>query len=129
MKHIAIAAVLVIVVTILVIIGLEAIDLVPQLASAEGTFVDQMFRVQLYFIAFFFSLIVVLVLYSVVVFRRKAGDTGDGIYIKGNTPLEIAWTVIPLVIVMGLGVWGAQHLNTITAADSDEIAFIFKTIH
>jgi cytochrome c oxidase subunit 2 len=112
---------LVIVVTALVILGLGAIDLVPQLASAEGEYVDIMFQAQIYVIAFIFSLIVVLMLYSIVVFRRRPGDTSDGAYIKGNVPLEVAWTVIPLIVVLGFGVWGAQHLTEITRADPDEL--------
>jgi cytochrome c oxidase subunit 2 len=120
-KHIIIAFVLVIIVAALVILGLTAFDLVPTLASAEGEFVDQMFTAQIYVIAFVFSLIVVLMLYSVVVFRRKPGDDSDGPHIKGNVPLEIAWTVIPLIVVMGFGVWGAGHLNEITAADPEEL--------
>jgi cytochrome c oxidase subunit 2 len=112
---------LVIVVAALLIVGLNALDLVPTLASEEGAFVDVMFRAQVYVIAFIFSLIVVFMLYSVVVFRRKPGDTTDGAYIKGNVPLEIAWTIIPLIVVMGFGVWGASHLSEITAADSDEL--------
>ncbi len=121
MKHFIIAFVLVIVVTVLVILGLNAADLVPNLASAEGEFVDLMFSAQIYVIAFIFSLIIVLMLYSVVVFRRKPGDTSDGPHIKGNTPLEIAWTVIPLIIVMGFGAWSAVHLTEITAGDPDEL--------
>ena len=121
MKHFVVAAVLVIVVTALMILGLNALDLVPDLASAEGEAVDQMFRAQIYVIAFFFSLIIVLMLYSVVVFRRKPGDTGDGPHITGNTPLEITWTIIPLAIVMGFGIWGASQLNEITASDPDEL--------
>ena len=121
MKHLIIAFVLVIVVTVLVILGLNAADLVPNLASAEGEFVDLMFTAQIYVIAFIFSLIIVLMLYSVVVFRRKPEDTSDGPHIKGNVPLEIAWTVIPLIIVMGFGVWSAGHLNEITAGDPEEL--------
>jgi cytochrome c oxidase subunit 2 len=120
-KHIVVASILVIVVTALVILGLNALDLVPQLASEEGAFVDEMFAAQVYVIAFIFSLIIVLMLYSVVVFRRKPGDVGDGVYIKGNTPLEITWTVVPLIVVIGFGVWGASHLNEITAGDPDEL--------
>jgi cytochrome c oxidase subunit 2 len=120
-KHIIVAFVLVIIVTALVILGLTALDLVPTLASAEGKFVDQMFAAQIYVIAFVFSLIVVLMLYSVVVFRRKPGDDSDGPYITGNVPLEIGWTVIPLIVVMGFGVWGASHLTEITAADPKEL--------
>jgi cytochrome c oxidase subunit 2 len=120
-KHIVIASVLVIVVTALVILGLQSIDLVPRLASAEGQLVDQMFSLQIYVIAFIFSLIVVFVLYSAVVFRRRPGDTGDGAYQKGNVPLEITWTVIPLAIVMGFAILGARDLGVITAADPDQL--------
>ena len=121
MKHIAIASLLVIVVAALLIVGLNALDLVPNLASEEGAFVDVMFRAQVYVIAFIFSLIIVFMLYSVVVFRRKPGDTTDGAYIKGNVPLEIVWTLIPLIVVMGFGVWGASHLDEITTAAPDEL--------
>ncbi len=121
MKHILIASVLVVVVAVLAILGLNSIDLVPQLASEEGEFVDQMFRLQIYIIAFIFSLIIVLMLYSVVVFRRKPGDTSDGAYIKGNTPLEITWTVVPLAVVIGIAIVGAGHLSEITAGDPDEL--------
>jgi cytochrome c oxidase subunit 2 len=120
-KHIAIASLLVVVATALVIVGLNAMNLVPPLASAEGVLVDQMFTLQIYIIAFIFSLILVFILYSIVVFRRKPGETEEGAYVKGNTPLEIAWTVIPLVIVMGMGVLGARHLGEITAPDPEEL--------
>ena len=121
MKHFVVAAVLVVLVTALVIVALNSFELVPQLASEEGAFVDQLFTLQIYIIAFVFSLIVVLMLYSAVVFRRKPGDTEDGAYVKGNTPLEIAWTVIPLMVVIGLGIVGAGHLSEITASAPDEL--------
>jgi cytochrome c oxidase subunit 2 len=105
----------------LLILGLRAADLVPELASAEGALVDTLFGWQLYVIAFFFSLIVVLVLYSVVAFRRRPGDVGDGAYIKGNMPLEIAWTLIPLGIVMVFGVFSAKDLSKMMAHDPTEL--------
>jgi len=120
-KHFVIAGILVIVVSVLLILGLHATSLLPDLASAEGEFVDQMFTAQVYVIAVIFSLIIVFMLYSVVVFRRKPGDTSEGPNIKGNTPLEIAWTIIPLIIVMGFGVWGASQLSTIMAGAPDEL--------
>jgi cytochrome c oxidase subunit 2 len=63
----------------------------------------------------------VFILYSAVAFRRRPGEEGEGRYIKGNTPLEIAWTVIPLVVVMGFGVVSARHLGEMTASDPDEL--------
>jgi cytochrome c oxidase subunit 2 len=120
-KHIAIASVLVVIVTILVILGLRSVALVPNLASAEGQLVDRMFTLQIYVIAFIFSLIIVVILYSVVVFRRKPGETGDGTYVKGNVPLEVAWTLIPLAIVIGFGIMGARDLGQMTTNIPDEL--------
>ena len=107
--------------TVLVILGLTALDLVPDLASAEGELVDQMFMAQIYVIAFVFSLVIVLMLYSIVVFRRKRDDDSDGPHITGHVPLEIAWTVIPLLVVLGFGTWGASQLTEITASTPDEV--------
>jgi len=56
-------------------------------------------------------LIVVPIFYSIVVFRRRMGDTSDAEHIEGNTPLEIAWTVIPLIIVITFAYMGAYSLG------------------
>lgn len=121
MRHLAVASVLVIIVTLLVILLLTSTNLLPGLASEEGAFVDQMFRAQIYVIAFIFSLIVVFVLYSVVVFRKRPGDEGEGQYIKGNTALEIGWTLVPLIVVMVFATWGAIHLAEVTAGEDGEL--------
>ena len=55
--------------------------------------------------AFFFALIVLLMTVFVVVYRRRAGhDPGPSP--SHNTPLEITWSVIPLVIVIVIFYWG-----------------------
>jgi len=46
-----------------------------------------------------------LILYSLVRFRRRAGETGDGAAIEGNLPLEIVWTAIPAVVVLFVGIY------------------------
>jgi cytochrome c oxidase subunit II len=38
-------------------------------------------------------------------FRRKDGDEGDGEHLEGNIPLEIVWTAIPAVIVLGISIY------------------------
>jgi cytochrome c oxidase subunit II len=42
----------------------------------------------------------------VITFRAKPGDESDGKPVHGNTKLEIAWTVIPTIIVL----FGAAYL-------------------
>jgi cytochrome c oxidase subunit 2 len=121
MKHIIIAAVLVAIITALVTFGLQNAQLLPQVASEEGVLVDGLFGLHIRIIAFLFSLIVVFTLYSVVVFRRKSGDTSDAAHIHGNARLEIIWTVIPLIAVLYFGVLGARQLGQISAAEPDEL--------
>ncbi len=75
---------------------------VPPLASQEGTRIDQLLRFQFFLIAAIFSLVVGLAVYAVLVFRRRGDEEEAGEYIHGNPTLEITWTVIPLLIVLGL---------------------------
>jgi cytochrome c oxidase subunit 2 len=110
MKHFVIVAVLVIISTLLVNAGLERVGLLPVEASAQAAPIDRLFNVQFKLIAFLFSLIMVIMLYSIVVFRRKPGDTEDGAHITGNTKLEVLWTVVPLLTVLYIAYLGAQSL-------------------
>ncbi|GAB4503483.1 MAG: cytochrome c oxidase subunit II [Anaerolineales bacterium] len=111
MRHFVIVAVLVIVMSVLTYTGLMAADLLPAQASAQAQPVDWLFHLQFLTISFLFSLIVVPLFYSLIVFRRKKGETGEGAYIEGNTPLEITWTVIPLFIVLTFAYLGAYSLG------------------
>jgi cytochrome c oxidase subunit 2 len=70
-------------------------------------------------ISFLFALIVVPMAYSLIVFRRKQGEAGDGVHMEGNTSLVIAWTVIPLVIVLVFAYLGAENLSEVRRADPD----------
>ncbi len=92
MKHFVVAGLLVIVLTGLLILGAGQVRLLPVAASAQAEPIDQLFRLMFFAIAFLFSLIVVFMLYSIVVFRRRRGDESDARHIEGNTKLEITWT-------------------------------------
>ena len=50
--------------------------------------------------SFVFSLVMVMLFYALWKFRAKPGDESDGEPIHGNTRLEIAWTLIPTIIVL-----------------------------
>ncbi|HSF80097.1 MAG TPA: cytochrome c oxidase subunit II [Anaerolineales bacterium] len=111
MKHLIIAGILVVVVTVLLIVGLGQVNLLPAAASAQAEPIDRMFDLEFKVIAFLFALIIVFMVYSIVVFRRKAGDTTDARHIEGNTRLEVAWTAIPLVTVLAFAYMGSQALG------------------
>ena len=120
-RHYIIMSVLVIVVAILTYEGLNKLGLMPVQASTQAVQIDWLFDIDVKLIAFFFALITVPLFYSLVVFRRKEGDETDAEHIEGNTPLEITWTAIPLVIVIALGIIGADNLRQIKAVDPQAI--------
>lgn len=117
MKHFVVASILVVVLTVLLILGAGQVRLLPVAASAQAQPIDQLFRLMFFAIAFLFALIVVFMLYSIVVFRRKKDDESDARHIEGNTKLEITWTTIPLIIVLGLSVLGARSLAEVERPD------------
>lgn len=117
MKHFILAAILVAVLTVLVILGLEQIDLLPEQASLQAVSIDWLFGLHFKVIAFLFALIVGFMLYSIFVFRRKEGDTSDGEHIEGNTPLEVVWTIVPLGIVLYFSFLGARVLGDVERID------------
>jgi cytochrome c oxidase subunit 2 len=121
MRHFVIVGILVIATTILVYFGLNSAHLMPLAASAQATPIDQMWNLELIFMSFFFALIVVPMAYSLIVFRRKKGDTSDAEHMEGNTKLEIAWTVIPLFIVLAFAYLGAVNLAETRRVDPDAI--------
>ena len=115
--HLIVMIVLVAIVAVLVYIGLNSLGLMPAEASSQAVSIDWLFDLEIKLIAFFFALIIVPMAYSLVVFRRRKGDTSDGEHIEGNTKLEITWTIIPLLIVIFLGIIGADNLRQIQSVD------------
>ena len=68
--------------------------------SAEADDIDTLLDVMIVLSCFVFSVVVVMLGYCLIKFRAKPGDESDGKPVHGNTRLEIAWTVIPTIIVL-----------------------------
>ena len=117
MKHIVILVALVLLVTIGVYFGLDSLELLPEMAAQQAETIDWLFNIEVILIAFLFSLIVVPLIYSLVVFRRRKGEEGEGEHMEGNTRLEIVWTVIPLILVIALAYVGAWSLGEAVRSD------------
>lgn len=117
MRHLIFAGLLVVVVTAVLIFGLGQVSLLPQQASAQARPIDQLFDLEFKVIAFLFSLIVVFMLYSILFFRRKKGDLSDARHIEGNTKLEVAWTIAPLITVLFFAYLGGDALAETMRAD------------
>jgi cytochrome c oxidase subunit 2 len=96
-------------------------DWFPVDASSAAGPIDRLYDVLLIFSVPIFVLVMAVAIYSVVRFRARPGDMGDGAPIHGNTRLEVFWVAIPFLIVAGLSVYGWIVLDDIEAKQPDEM--------
>ena len=82
--------------------------LLPVAASEEAEQVDELFNLMMTIGFGLFLLVEGALVYSAIRFRRKDGDEGDGEHLEGNIPLEIVWTAIPAVVVLGNSIYSFE---------------------
>src|SRR4249919_3955185 len=90
-----------------------------QEASTAAPKIDDLLNVMIVLSSFVFSLVVVMLFYALWKFRAKPGDESDGEPIHGNTRLEVAWTLIPTIIVLFGGGYSWKVLNEIEKPAKD----------
>ncbi len=78
----------------------------PEQASNFAGHVDALFSYILVTSIFFTVLVTLVIIFMAFRFRRKR-DSEIGAEIEGNTALEIGWTLIPLILALGMFAWGA----------------------
>ena len=91
-------------------------------ASTAAPKIDDLLDVMIVLSSFVFSIVLVMLAYSLWRWRVRPGDEGDGAPIHGNTRLEIAWTVIPTVIVLFGAIYSWITLSDIEAHDPNRMA-------
>src|SRR5215467_4842334 len=84
-----------------------------QQASTAAPKIDDLLNVMIVLSSFVFSLVMVALFYALWKFKVKPGDESDGEPIHGNTRLEVAWTLIPTIIVLFGGGYSWKVLNEI----------------
>jgi len=100
------------------LIGTAAVlvlDWFPPGASTASEPIDTLYDVLLIASVPIFVLVMAIAIYSVIKFRARPGDMGDGAPIHGNTRLEILWVTVPFLIVTALAVYGWIVLDDIEA--------------
>ena len=83
----------------------QNINLLPVDASANAPIYDELFRVLFGIGTILFVGIVGLIVFSLVRFRRRPGQLGDGLALEGNLPLEVFWTAVPAIVVLFVGLY------------------------
>jgi cytochrome c oxidase subunit II len=97
------------------------IDWFPVGASKSAHEIDTLYDVLLLVSVPIFVLVMTVAIYSVVRYRARAGDMGDGPPIHGNTRLEIIWVTIPFLIVSTLAIYAWIVLNDVEAKKPNEM--------
>jgi cytochrome c oxidase subunit 2 len=81
--------------------------LFPEQASTIASEIDALYLFLCALTAFFTILIFVLIVFFALKYRRR-NDAEVPPKIEGSLKLELLWTIIPLIIVMVIFVWGAK---------------------
>ncbi len=81
------------------------VNLLPEDASSNAAAYDSLFQVLFSIGTMLFIGILIVLVYSLVRFRRRPGELADGPAIEGNLPLEIVWTAIPAVVILFVGIY------------------------
>jgi cytochrome c oxidase subunit 2 len=89
--------------------------------STAAPKIDDLMNIMIVLSALVFAIVVVALAYALVAFRAKPGDESDGEPIHGNTRLEIAWTVIPTIIVLFAGAWSWKVLDEIEEPNANHM--------
>src|SRR5688500_14722025 len=102
------------------IAGALAIDWFPKVGSTQAEDIDTLFDVLLIVSVPIFVLVQAIVLFSVWKFRMRPGEElKDGPPIHGNTALEVWWTAIPAILLVGLCSYAYVVLHDIEDAAAD----------
>lgn len=88
--------------------GQQSYSWFPPQASAESYLIDELFSFLVVLGTFIFGGVTLMVLYSIAFYRAPQGDTSDGPPIEGNVPLEVIWTVIPILLVVWIATYSYQ---------------------
>ena len=97
------------------------IDWFPVPASTQAGPIDTLWDVLLIASVPVFVLVETIVLYCAIKFRMRPGEElKDGPPIHGNTKLEIIWTAIPAILLVGLCTYAYVVLTDIEEATAGE---------
>jgi cytochrome c oxidase subunit 2 len=86
------------------------IDWLPDQASEQRERIDFVFWLTTWICIAIFAIVAAVILYCVWKFRAAPDDESDGPPIHGHTGIEIAWTAVPTVLVVAIGVASAIAL-------------------
>ena len=97
------------------------VEWLPAQASEQREGIDFVFWLTTWICVGIFALVAAVIVYCVLKFRAQPDDDSDGPPIHGHTGLEIAWTAVPAVLVIIIGVASAIVLAQNDRASRDAL--------
>lgn len=82
--------------------------LMPVQASEQAPLVDGFFNVMVTIATALFIVVEGAILIFAIKYRKPPGDETDGVPISENFPLEVFWTAVPALLVLGLGIYSVE---------------------
>jgi cytochrome c oxidase subunit II len=97
------------------------IDWFPDADTTDAEKIDRLYDVLMIVSVPIFVLVMSVAIYSVIRFRAKPGDMGDGAPIHGNARLEVIWVLVPFIIVSVLAAYAWIVLDDIEEPNPGEL--------
>jgi len=86
-------------------------------AGPASSTIDHIYRAVLGVTVTIFALVGGFLLYSALRFRARKGDAGvEPPQVHGSTRLELAWTIVPVLVLIALSAYTLDHVNTVAHA-------------
>ena len=108
-------------ITLVVAVVVWRVPWEPEQASTQAGPIDTLYDVLALISAFVFALVVSILIVAVVHFRKRSpDDLRDGEPLHGNTRLEVIWTAIPAILMVGTAVYSGLVLADIEESKANE---------
>ena len=85
----------------------------PQAVTSQGQQTQNLYNIVFAVAAIIFFVVEGLIIFAVIRYRHRPGDSSLPVQTHGNNLLEVIWTVIPTVVVAVLFVLSYQTLQTV----------------
>lgn len=95
--------------------------LLPTAASNEAVLIDGLFNAMMTVSVGLFLLVEGILIYSAFKYRRRRDDDLDGPPVHGNVPLEILWTALPTIVVIGISIYSFEVYKDLGGFDPHEM--------
>lgn len=120
-RHLLPLIVLAIVISVATAFTILGIDWMPAATAEQADRVDTLLWFLVISSAVIFVGVTTVLVYAMWAFRAKPGDESDGPPYHGNTKLEIAWTILPVILLGIMGVWAFIVLQQNEETEADQV--------